>query len=130
MKVLCLDYGERYIGLAISDGEGRLALRYGVIDQKGKNGLDEIERVVVNEKIEQVLVGVPVGLAGQETNQTRVTLAFMETLRDKLGVSILVEGVDETLTSVEAAQTIAAEGGKVNDEHAEAARLMLEQYLR
>lgn len=130
MKVFCLDYGERYIGLAISDDEGRLALRYGVIDQKEKNGLDEIARVVVDEEIEQVLVGIPLGLAGQETNQTRVARAFMETLRSKLAVNIPVEGVDETLTSVEAAQTIAAEGGKAIDEHAEAARLMLEGYLR
>lgn len=128
--MLCLDYGERYVGVAITDPEGRLALRHSVIDQKKEGALVLVIDLVAKNNIKKVLVGVPLNLEGEETDQTHVSLAFMEQLRDLLGGDVTVEGVDETLTSVEAEHRLAAEGGKAQDEHAEAARLMLEEYLK
>jgi putative holliday junction resolvase len=130
MVVLCLDYGERYVGVAITDREGRIALRQGTIDQKQQDVAAAVREIVSSEQAATVLVGVPVGLSGQETNQTHVSLAFIEKLRGELGADVTIEGVDETLTSVEAERSIRREGGKAEDAHAEAARLMLAAYLR
>lgn len=127
---LCLDYGDRYIGIAATDSEGKIPYRYGTIDQKMHSALHEIAQIVEKERIIKVLVGIPLSLEGNETEQTHKSLAFLEALRAKLGPNIEVEGVDETLTSVEAQRMIAHEGAKKEDEHAEAARLMLADYLR
>lgn len=129
MVVLALDYGERYVGVAITDPDGRLALRHSTIDQKTTDVFIVVKKLVVDEQVTKVLVGVPLSLSGNETQQTHVSLQFIERLRQALGSSVVVEGVDETLTSVEAERIVRDEGGKKGDAHAEAARLMLEDYL-
>jgi putative Holliday junction resolvase len=129
MPVLCLDYGERYVGVAITDADDRVALRHSVIDQHKQDALAVVRGLVTHERITKILVGVPIGLSGQETDQTLVSRGFIEKVRDAVGSVTMVEETDETLTSVEAARTIALEGGKKEDEHMEAARLMLAEYL-
>jgi len=130
MIILAIDYGERHAGMAISDSEGKIALRYGVVDRKEGNLLVEIRKAVEREGVEKVIVGVPVGLSGEETAQTRRCLAFTEELQRELGAKVAVEGVDERFTSKDARRVIRDEGGKSEEEHAEAARLMLEDKLR
>lgn len=127
--VLCLDFGQRYVGVAITDVDGEIALRYSVIDRKEDDVLDEVEAMVEEEDVAKIVVGVPRSLSGEESEQTYASLSFMEDLRERLP-SMPVEEADETFTSMEAERVIAGEGGKKEEAHAEAARLMLENYLR
>jgi putative holliday junction resolvase len=128
--ILAVDYGSRFVGLAITDDSERLALRHSVIDQKKEKVLDVIVKIITKDKIKLILVGVPVSLSGEETDQTHVSLKFIEDLRDSLGESVEVMGVDETLTSVEAEKQLKWEGGNKDEAHAEAARIILQDYLR
>lgn len=130
MVILCLDYGERFVGVAITDPEGRIPLRHSVIDQRVADVFTEVIKIIERERVEKVLVGVPLSLAGTETQQTDAARAFMAKLRGRVPQGLEVADVDETLTSVEARRRLLAEGGAWRDEHAEAARLMLESYLR
>lgn len=130
MMVLALDYGERYVGVAITNPEGRLALRQSVVDQQKANAITYIQQLVKQEHVDKVLVGVPVSLTGEETEQTFVSLRFIEQLQAALGEGVEVVSVDETLTSVEAEGRLVREGIKKEEAHAEAARIMLEEYLR
>lgn len=127
--IICLDYGERYVGVALTDRDEKIALRYSTIDQKERDVFNVIEELVKKDEVSTVAVGVPMGMSGKETAQTRESLEFIEKLKLKLGDEIIVEGVDERLTSIQAGQNIQAEGGKKEDEHMEAARLMLENFL-
>lgn len=127
--LLCLDYGERYVGVAITDVDGGIALRHSVIDRNLDDVLNAVEAIVEEEDVSKILVGVPRSLSGEESDQTHASLAFIEDLRDQLP-TLPIEEVDETFTSVEAERTVAAEGGKKEETHAEAARLMLESYLK
>lgn len=127
---LCIDYGERYVGLAATDSDGMICYRYAVLDQKQVNVLDAIKNIVVKERSKIVLVGVPTGLSGNETAQTKVTRDFFQKLRAVLPAEITMAEVDETLTSVEAAKQIKLEGAPKEQEHAEAACIMLESYMR
>lgn len=126
--ILCLDHGERYVGVAITDVDGEIALRYGVIDRGEDDVLDEVEAIVEEEDVAKIVVGVPRSLSGEESEQTHASLSFMEDLRERLP-SMPVEEADETFTSLEAERTIRAEGGKKEEAHAEAARLILESFL-
>lgn len=128
--VLCLDYGNRFVGVAVTDSEGKLALRHSVIDQRKQDSFREIVRVVGQESVGKVLVGLPLNLERQDTDQTRTVREFMEKLRGELPAGVAVEEIDEIMSSVEARRHIQLEGTPKNEEHAEAARIMLDDYLR
>lgn len=127
--ILAVDFGERYIGVAISDDEERLALRHSVIDQKRINAWQAIQYLVQQEKISRVVVGWPLNLARQETEQTNQTAIFIEKLREILPKNVLVATADETFSSLEAERRIRTEGLPKQEAHSEAARLILENYL-
>ncbi len=118
------------MGLAATDSDGKLTYRYGTIDRKTSDVFGELQKVVEKEKFEVVVVGVPIGLEGQETKQTAKTRSFIGTLRQFLPLNIKIEEISEVLSSVEARGNIRAEGGSQDLEHAEAARILLEDYLR
>ncbi len=126
---LCLDYGDRYIGMAATDTDGRLPHRFGTIDQQKEKALDKIEDIIKKAPVRHILVGVPISLVGNVTDQTRKTLAFIDLLKSRLGNQVKIETIDETLTSIEAQKLIRLEGGNPEDEHAEAARIMLADYI-
>lgn len=126
--MLGIDYGSRYVGLAITDPEEKLALRHGVVDRKQNDVLDEIGMIIEDENIATVVIGVPRSLSGKESDQTHTTLAFVEDVRERFP-EVNIETVDETFTSKEAERIIRAEGGKLEEAHSEAARLMLESYI-
>jgi putative holliday junction resolvase len=128
--ILALDYGERYVGVAITDPDGRVGLRHSVIDQKKGNVFGLVKDILAKEGITKILVGVPMSLEGEETQQTHVSLAFIEKLQEALGEAIDIEPVDETLTSVAAEENLIRDGVAQDQSHAEAARIILEDYLR
>jgi putative Holliday junction resolvase len=127
--ILCLDYGSRYLGVAITDPDERLALRHSVIDQKKKAALPVLQTIIEKERVTTIVVGVPISLSGNESQQTKVSRKFIEKLRTVFP-SLTITEADETLTSYEAEQRIKAEGGKPGDSHAEAARIILEDHLQ
>lgn len=126
----CLDYGERYIGVAVTDYEGKIALRHGVIDQTKEEAFSRLLEIFARENVRQVLVGLPLNLARQATRQTDATRTFIADLQGRLGENVMVDAVDETMSSIEAERQIRGEGGRPQEAHAEAARLMLAQYLQ
>lgn len=125
---MSLDYGTRYIGVAITDPDERLALRHSVIDQKQQNALDALKQIIEQEKIDKLLVGVPISLSGKPSQQTQITRDFIATLQAEFPTLNIAE-VDETLTSWSADEQIRQEGGKKEDAHMEAARIILQTFL-
>ena len=129
-KLLAIDYGEAKIGLAITDETGRIALPYQVIENKGfVFVLSYLKDVCEEEMIEEIIVGRPIGLEGQETQQTKKTDEFIDKLKNNLEVSIETE--DERLTS-KAAQTLLGSSrryGPGEGDHAVAAMIILRDWL-
>lgn len=130
MRYLGIDYGERKFGLAISDGI--LAEPYNkklrtqdselrTISQK----LAFIKDIIIREKIEQVVLGLPENKIGKKVKE------FGEMLKRLTGLP--VEYFDETLTSQEAVVKMieAGRGEKYRQEkqHNIAACLILQNYL-
>ncbi len=112
MRVLGIDYGDRRIGLAVSDGSGTLARPLRVVAPRGS--LRERAAAVAAEVagtaaepdgLGLVVVGVPRALNGTPHRQTARALAFADALRAAAGVPIALQ--DERLTSVEAEQRLA-----------------------
>lgn len=99
-RVLALDYGSARCGVAISDPTGTLATPLDVIERPGtKKGVTRIVDLVAEREVERVLVGLPLGLAGHDTDQTREARDFAATLQRRLGRRIPVELEDERFTT-------------------------------
>ncbi len=98
MKVLALDYGSARTGVAVSDPTGTLARPVGVVEKVGTPaGLEGLLRTIGEEQPEQVVVGLPLTLRGEEGEQARETLGFVEALRGELESPVVT--YDERFTS-------------------------------
>lgn len=66
MKFLGVDYGDKRIGLAVSDPEGKVAMPHSVVSVEGANA--QVERVAEVARAcgaHAIVVGRPVGLSGE-----------------------------------------------------------------
>lgn len=101
MRVLALDVGERRIGVAISDPDGRVAVPLQVLTRSdGEADLAAIRSLAEAEAVDRVIVGLPLSLRGERGGQARLTEAFAQRLQGILDMP--VELWDERLSSVEA----------------------------
>ena len=131
-RILCLDYGDRRIGIAISDPMKIIAKPYTIIDRKKIiDYYAKIIEIVSDNQISKILVGLPLTLKGGISNQTEVVLEFINNLKLKLNIPILT--IDERLTSIAAkkalfAQTIKTKNNKGLIDQT-AAAIMLQEYL-
>src|SRR5258708_25343482 len=65
-RALGIDFGEKRIGLAISDGEGRLAVPLATLARRDdRSAMAAIAEVARREGIERLVLGEPVGLDGR-----------------------------------------------------------------
>jgi putative Holliday junction resolvase len=130
---LGIDFGEKRIGLALSDPEGRYALPWKTLARKSdRQALAEISELIASEQIAVLAIGEPRRPAdGADTAAARRVRAFGERLAAATGLPIV--WVDETLTSA-AAEDRLAEAGVSRARRAEhrdaiAAQIVLEEAL-
>jgi putative Holliday junction resolvase len=132
MRVLAVDYGQKRVGLAISDETATVAQPIGYVAGGSHEAVGrEILRIAAERGAAQIVVGVPVRLNGQPSEQTQRTLAFVNVLRSLSPLPI--QRWDERLTSVQAERAL-LEGNVRRKERREkidamAAQLMLQNFL-
>jgi putative Holliday junction resolvase len=98
MKSMALDYGSARTGVAVSDPTGTLARPLCVVERAGtEQGLAELARLVREEEVGRVVVGLPLTLRGTRGEQAAETERFVEALRGVLAVP--VELFDERFTT-------------------------------
>lgn len=132
MKILGLDMGSKRIGLAVSDTEETFAFPRGKLDRKGRDkDLAALKRLIEEETIERVVVGVPLHMSGRQSKGADAARAFAAALAEH--AAIPVETLDERLTTVEAERTLQASGRRAKDQRevvdSVAASIILSTYL-
>ena len=101
MKILGLDFGTKRIGVAVSDGLLITAQgRDSIIRKSLPEDLAEINRVIKEDDVSEIVVGLPLNMNGTYSEKTREAIAFIETLSG--AVVIPVKTWDERLTSLQA----------------------------
>ncbi len=125
--ILGIDYGDERVGLAIMQCIARLPHPFKTIPNN-HNLVSTLVETVRAEQVGLVVVGVPRNMDGSESDQSERCRMFAASLRDNL--TVVVEEVDETLSSVEAEQRLqqTKKPYKKADIDAEAAAIMLERY--
>lgn len=124
--ILAIDYGDKRVGIAIAHIVARLPRPLTTL-HNSETLLNDIRKLVDQEGACLVVVGLARGMDGGYTSQTRATEAFAEKLKRVL--TIPVELTDETLTSVDAEQTLRTRAHRKGEVDALAASLILERYL-
>ena len=124
MRVLALDYGSARCGCALSDPTGTLATPIDPIERPAtRRGFARVTDLVRERGVERVVVGLPLGLSGADTDQTRETRAFADRLAG--AVRVPVEMYDERFTTAIAARAV----GDRASEDSRAAAVLLEDWL-
>lgn len=132
MRVLCVDYGDKRTGLAISDELGMIASPLPTYKMKSMRlAIDHVASLAAEKGAMEIVVGLPLNMDGSESFRSSKTRAFAAVLERVSGLKVVL--VDERLTSAEA-EEILKEGGENYLRRAElvdsmAARLILESYL-
>jgi putative Holliday junction resolvase len=128
-RVLGVDFGSRRTGLAISDELGLYAhARPAILATNATRILDAIAEVVESEDVAEVVVGLPLTLAGGDSEQTRAAREFAARLRSRL--SVPVTEWDERLSSAEAGRIVhGADRRKSGELDSAAAAVILQAVL-
>jgi len=133
MRTLGIDFGERRIGIAVSDPEGRFALPLETVErQNDRSAIARLLEIVGREGVEALVIGEPRRPAdGAETEAGRRARRFGERLGR--AAKLPVEWVDESNTSREAAARLAELGPSARRrpgaEDAVAAQILLQEAL-
>ncbi len=123
MRVLALDYGSARCGCALSDPTGTLATPIEAFERPDtRRGINRLVGLVRERGVQEVVVGLPVGLGGADTGQTREARAFAQRLTERLSVPVHL--YDERFTTA-----IAAARGGAGSEDSRAAAVLLEDFL-
>ncbi|HEU4464140.1 MAG TPA: Holliday junction resolvase RuvX [Gemmatimonadota bacterium] len=134
-RVLAIDYGERRVGLAISDPETSFVSGLPTLDRRAlkEGGLTAaIATLVAEREVQRILVGVPYSLDGSIGPAAERVLAFRDRLH--LTTDVPVDEWDERLTTEAAKRRLEELGYSEKEMRGKldqlSAALMLEQYLR
>ena len=101
MRALGIDFGEKRIGLAVSDAEGRYAIPWKTLTRRSdRQAIEELSALAKEESIELIVLGDPRNLDGSTGLQSERVEAFSRKLAAALDLPI--ETVNESLTSHEA----------------------------
>jgi putative holliday junction resolvase len=133
-RLLAVDWGDKRIGLAVSDELGILASPVGIIARRaGKRPpLAELMRQAESLGATGYIFGLPLDPAGAETDRTREVRDVAAKLADRQPLPVRL--VDERFTTSSALRSIREQGGSTRgrkgDVDAMAACVLLESVLR
>ena len=128
-RILCIDYGRKRVGIAVSDPLGFMALPIETVKRKKlEQGIKEI---LNNYTIKKIIIGYPLRTDGKRGERAREVEEFAENIGEKF--QITVELWDERYSTVEAERDMRTMGKKPsrNKEKIDkiAASLILQSYL-
>lgn len=114
-KILGIDYGDFYIGLAIFDISVDFIYPYRTIKRDKENvlrpSIREIADIIEKENITEIVLGLPVNMDGTEGDRVEKVKSFLKMLKNKLpDMKITLQ--DERLTTEEAKEILKSRGVK------------------
>ena len=131
-RILGIDYGERRIGLALSDTMAVIARPLTTVTHHAAGEWQQpLLNILEEQEIGAIVVGYPLNMKGEKSAQTRQVDRFIEAL--KKITSLPIHTYDERLTSVAAKRSLALQGIKTGHNKGAvdqtAAAILLQDYL-
>ena len=131
-RILSIDYGDKKVGLALSDPMKIIAKPYKTIINDSKESLlNDIIQIIQLKDVNEIVVGLPKTLKNTYSEQTYKVKDFIDYITDNLDIHVVI--VDERLSSIEAKRSLINQGIKTGhnkkDVDMTAAALFLQNYL-
>lgn len=128
-KIMALDVGTKRIGVALSDYLQIIAVPCACVSRDSENdAIQEITKIAQENRVEKIVVGVPINMDGTLGAQAQNCIDFSQKL---IGFDIILE--DERLTSEEAEERLRERKVDFRKNKGlvdiESACIILEQYL-
>ena len=99
-RILGIDYGDRRVGIALSDPLKMIASPKLTLTIRSESDLiTQLKNIIVEEDVEAIVLGLPIGMKGNETKQTKHVRDLAEKLKQ---FSLPIHLEDERLSSVSA----------------------------
>ncbi|HEX6694271.1 MAG TPA: Holliday junction resolvase RuvX [Longimicrobiales bacterium] len=134
-RVIAIDFGERRIGVALSDPSRTIASPFTTLPRRrGKRPpIAELIAIMDEQDVDQVVVGLPLALSGDDTEWTTAVREFSAMLGTRSGRPVTL--IDERFSSRRAERTVRSLGLRKTEREqkervdAAAAAVILEAYL-
>ena len=131
-RIIGIDYGDSRIGLALSDPMQIIAKPSGIIHNKSEDHvLNELKSIIAENRVEKIVVGMPFGMKGNDTEQTKKVRNFIILLEQNFDLEIIP--IDERLSTKSAVSSLVQQ--KINtgkEKHRvdeTAAAIILQEFL-
>lgn len=119
MNLLAIDYGTKNIGLARASMDVEVVLPFGRVKNQEIKKLIEL---IKKEKIDKIIVGLPLGLDGTENKNTQRVRKFVDELKKEINTPV------EFITEIFSSQAGDRMGAGVSRDE-KAAMIILQSYL-
>ncbi|MCX6566293.1 MAG: Holliday junction resolvase RuvX [Candidatus Aminicenantes bacterium] len=133
MRILGVDYGDRHIGLALSDPLGMIAqpLETYTLKEKKADNAAFFRELVQKHGVERIVLGLPLRMDGTPGSRAEKTRAFARWLEASVGRKVVFW--DERLTTRQATTIMQEQSVRVEDRRSVvnqiSAALILQAYL-
>mgnify|MGYP000988072965 CR=1 FL=1 len=127
-SVMALDVGEKRIGIAVASMAAKIASPLTTLNNDSET-LKELKKIIKENNIEELIIGLPRDVHGGETDQTKYVKSFARKLKEEVDLTQHMQ--DESLTSVRAEEELSGRGQPFEkaDVDALAATYILEDWL-
>ncbi|MEO0262070.1 MAG: Holliday junction resolvase RuvX [candidate division WOR-3 bacterium] len=119
-RILGIDYGKKWIGIAISDPLKVIANPLKEINLEEKDILEEIDKILKEFEIEKIIIGLPLTMSGKEIEMCEEIKKFKKEIEEKFKIETILW--DERFTT-----KIVKDLKK--ESHKNAAAVLLQDYL-
>ena len=104
-RILGVDYGLAYIGLALSDPTNTISSPIGTLSNKGyRRNVAAFSDLVKQHDVGSIVIGLPVNADGSESQMSREVRQFVSLLHEAIGIEIFF--VDERYSTLLAKEEI------------------------
>ena len=130
-KYLAIDFGDRRIGLAISDFDKQIAFPRDFLENN-RGFIKQIQKFCEEEQIIKIIVGLPIEMDGTMGEQVIKTYKFGDKLKKAID-PIPVDYFDERLTTKQSVKKLQEQGIKAKEQKGQldmvSAQIILEAYM-
>jgi len=131
-RVLAVDWGERRIGLAVSDPQGIIATGLPTLEVRSpEQGVSRVAEIASEQEADRIVVGMPLLMSGERGEAAEAAQRFADAVSARTGLEVAT--YDERLTSALSERRLREVGVRTGHARARvdqgAAVALLESYL-
>jgi putative Holliday junction resolvase len=104
-RILCIDYGERHTGVAVSDPTRTIAQALPTIHHASESELlDALKRLIGEQEVDEIVMGLPVSLSGKPSRRSEQVRSFARQLKKATGLPVAT--FDERFSTARAIEVL------------------------